>query len=110
MNTELGGCRYRIYLLTEPMLNLLFRQEATVRCMCGVPADARYLGSSYNFAARAIEVAFEYPSFDLVPDGDQAPRAKIAFELVDYPWEGRQPLIRELGTGPHPLDNYIKGE
>lgn len=102
--------RIRLYRLDERMLGLLIREEATTRCMCGAPADAACVGVNYDHATRAIIVAFEHPSFAPVELGEEAPRARVAFEIVDHPQRDLGMHIpTEIGTGPMYTDDYAKG-
>jgi hypothetical protein len=72
--------------LNEHEIDVFFREGATVRCMSGVPADARFLGAATDFATRQIILHFEHASFPVCFPGAQPVSRSAGYEILQHPY------------------------
>lgn len=73
------------FKLSQTMFGVLLRHGATVRCMAGIPADARFLSAHNDYQSRSIVVVFEHPLFDEVEEGTEFPIVHASFEVIEDP-------------------------
>jgi hypothetical protein len=72
--------------LNENEIDVFFREGATVRCMSGVPADARFLGVATDFATRQIVLHFEHESFPVCSPGARPVSRPAGYEILQHPY------------------------
>lgn len=72
----------KCFCIPARMLERLVREGATVRCMRGIPADAKLVGMGEDFVRDGFTFAFEHPSFP-IPDAALYPPVEwVVFEEV----------------------------
>lgn len=64
---------------------ILFRTGAMLRCMAGVPPDARLLSVSADWLRQEFQAMFEHPSFPLCSLGCEPERRRAGWEIVEHP-------------------------
>lgn len=67
------------------MIERLVREGATLRCMRGVPPDAKLVGMGEDFLRDGFTFAFEHSSFPQVEAGVYPSVEWVVFEEVDTP-------------------------
>lgn len=72
-------------MLDEYCMSLLFQEGATVRCVSGMPRDAKLLGVHADFYRQCFVATFEHESFPPCLPGCEPERRYLGYEVLEHP-------------------------